>query len=55
MRSTPDSSAPPVRKPVRSKQGPVGSGTYQWLGMDEASVGLDLDRHFHLLLWHLLY
>ena len=50
MRSTPDSSAPPVRKPVRSKQGPVGSGTYQWLGMDEASVGLDLDRHFHLTL-----
>jgi starch phosphorylase len=28
----------------------VGSGTYQWLGMDEASVGLDLDRHFHLTL-----
>jgi starch phosphorylase len=50
MRSTPDSSAPPVRKPVRSKQGPVGSGTYKWLGMDETSVGLDLDRHFHLTL-----
>ena len=50
MRSTPDSSAPLVKKPVRSKQGPVGSATYQWLGMDETSVGLDLDRHFHLTL-----
>ena len=50
MRSTPDSSAPPVMNPVRRKQGPVGTGTYAWLGLDETSVGQDLDRHFHLTL-----
>ena len=50
MRSTPDSSAAPVSKSVRSKQGPVGSGTYQWLGLDASAVGQDLDRHFHLTL-----
>jgi len=50
MRSTPDSSAPPVKNPVHRKQGPVGTGTYAWLGLDETSVGQDLDRHFHLTL-----
>ncbi len=36
-------------KARRSKRS-AGPGSYQWLGMDKASIAQDLDRHFHLTL-----
>jgi starch phosphorylase len=39
-----------VKKSPRKKKGPVGVGTYAWLGMDKKAIAEDLDRHFHLTL-----
>jgi starch phosphorylase len=49
MSSTAQQSSSPAGKPQRSKRH-AAPGSYQWLGMDKASIAQDLDRHFHLTL-----
>ena len=39
-----------AKKSPRKKKGPIGVGTYDWLGMDKKAIVEDLDRHFHLTL-----
>ena len=50
MSSTSERVKSGAKKSVRKKKGPVGIGSYAWLGMDKTSVSTDLDRHFHLTL-----
>ncbi len=49
MSSKAQQSSSPAGKPQRSKRH-AAPGSYQWLGMDKASIAKDLDRHFHLTL-----
>lgn len=50
MTSTSAISNASAKKSPRKKKGPIGVGTYAWLGMDKKTVAADLDRHFHLTL-----
>ncbi len=50
MSSSSESSKTSAKKSPRKKKGPIGVGTYAWLGMDSKTVAEDLDRHFHLTL-----
>ncbi len=49
MSSDAQHSSSTAARPRRSKRH-AGPGSYQWLGMDKASIARDLDRHFHLTL-----
>lgn len=50
MSSTSEGSKASATKTPRKKKGPIGVGTYAWLGMSKKAVAEDLDRHFHLTL-----